>query len=130
MLLFLGGEPLVTREAKAIELLSRVLNYFVGEFAFPEKMERLLVEIEAFLTEIEEGSGMNLVKSDADALIEKLEAEKAELEHALGFAVDAVDRLEAEKSEMLDRLEQLIYFCDDPVTSRDIESIIKRARGK
>ena len=43
----------MTREAKAVELLHRVLNYFVGEFAFPEKMERLLGEIEAFLTEIE-----------------------------------------------------------------------------
>ena len=43
----------MTREEKAIELLSRVLNYFVGEFAFPEKMECLLGEIEAFLTEIE-----------------------------------------------------------------------------
>ena len=119
----------MTREAKAVELLHRVLNYFVGEFAFPEKMERLLGEIEAFLTEIEaEKEEMNLVKSDADALIEKLVADEAELEYALGFAVDAVDRLEAEKSEMLDRLEQLIYFCDDPVTSRDIESIIKKAR--
>jgi hypothetical protein len=43
----------MTREAEAVELLHRVLNYFVGEFAFPEKMERLLGEIEAFLTEIE-----------------------------------------------------------------------------
>jgi len=48
-----GGESPMTREAKAIELLHRVLNYFVGEFAFPEKMERLLEEIEVFLTEIE-----------------------------------------------------------------------------
>ena len=51
MLLLLGAP--MTREAKAVELLHRVLNYFVGEFAFPEKMERLIGEIEAYLTEIE-----------------------------------------------------------------------------
>ena len=39
--------------AEAVELLHRVLNYFVGEFAFPEKMERLLEEIEVFLTDLE-----------------------------------------------------------------------------
>lgn len=43
----------MTREAKAVELLTRVLDYFLGEIAFPEKMERLLGEVEAFLTEIE-----------------------------------------------------------------------------
>lgn len=43
----------MTREAKAIELLSRVLDYFLGGIAFPEKMELLLGEIEASLTEIE-----------------------------------------------------------------------------
>jgi len=43
----------MTREEKAIELLHRVLNYFLGEIAFPEKMELLLGEIEAFLTDIE-----------------------------------------------------------------------------
>ena len=32
--------------------------------------------------------------------IKRLEAEKAESEHALGFAVDAVERLEVEKAEM------------------------------
>ena len=50
MLLLLGAP--MTREAKAVELLTRVLDYFLGEIAFPEKMERLLGEIEAFLTEI------------------------------------------------------------------------------
>ncbi|NCD04382.1 MAG: hypothetical protein EOM00_15645 [Clostridia bacterium] len=53
LLLLLAGEPPMTREEKAVELLHRVLNYFLGEFAFPEKMERLLGEIEDFLTEIE-----------------------------------------------------------------------------
>lgn len=48
-----GGESPMTHEAEAVELLHRVLNYFVGEFAFPEKMERLLEEIEVFLTDIE-----------------------------------------------------------------------------
>src|SRR5574343_226080 len=48
-----GGESPMTRETEAVELLHRVLNYFVGEFAFPEKMERLLEEIEVFLTDIE-----------------------------------------------------------------------------
>ena len=43
----------MTREAKAVELLTRVLDYFLGGIAFPEKMERLLGEIEAYLTEIE-----------------------------------------------------------------------------
>jgi len=43
----------MTHEAEAVELLHRVLNYFVGEFAFPEKMERLLEEIEVFLTDLE-----------------------------------------------------------------------------
>jgi len=47
------GEEKMTREEKAIELLHRVLNYFLGEIAFPEKMELLLGEIEAFLTDIE-----------------------------------------------------------------------------
>ena len=48
-----GGESPMTRETEAVELLHRVLNYFVGEFAFPEKMERLLEEIEVFLTDLE-----------------------------------------------------------------------------
>ena len=43
----------MTHEAKAVELLTRVLDYFLGEFAFPEKMERLLGEIKAYLTDIE-----------------------------------------------------------------------------
>ena len=51
--MLLDGEPPMTRESKAVELLTRVLDYFLGEIAFPEKMERLLGEIEAFLTEIE-----------------------------------------------------------------------------
>lgn len=37
----------------------------------------------------------------------RLEREKAESEHALGFAVEAVQRLEAEKAEMLEVLEKL-----------------------
>jgi len=53
LILLLGGAQPMTREAKAVELLTRVLDYFLGEIAFPEKMERLLGEIEAFLTEIE-----------------------------------------------------------------------------
>ena len=48
-----GGESPMTRETKAVGLLHRVLDYFLGGIAFPEKMERLLGEIEAFLTEIE-----------------------------------------------------------------------------
>jgi len=52
----------MTHEAEAVELLHRVLNYFVGEFAFPEKMERLLGEIEAFLTEIESEARDSLQK--------------------------------------------------------------------
>ena len=43
----------MTHEAKAVELLTRVLDYSLGEIAFPEKMERLLEEIEVFLTDIE-----------------------------------------------------------------------------
>lgn len=35
----------MTREAKAIELLHRVLDYFLGGIAFPEKMERLTLEV-------------------------------------------------------------------------------------
>lgn len=52
----------MTREAKAIELLHRVLNYFLGGIAFPEKMELLLDEIEAFLTEIESEARDSLQK--------------------------------------------------------------------
>jgi hypothetical protein len=48
-----GGESPMTHEAEAVGLLHRVLDYFLGGIAFPEKMERLLGEIEAFLTEIE-----------------------------------------------------------------------------
>lgn len=52
----------MTHEAKAVELLTRVLDYSLGEIAFPEKMERLLGEIEAFLTEIESEARDSLQK--------------------------------------------------------------------
>lgn len=75
--------------------------------------------------------------------IMRLEREKAESEHALGFAVEAVERLEAEKSEMLAILEELresstccgTYDLLDETTwaSPDladrIESAIRKAGG-
>lgn len=47
-------------------------------------------------------SNANLIAAAPEMLekIQRLEAEKAESEHALGFAVEAVERLEAEKAEM------------------------------
>lgn len=39
--------------------------------------------------------------------IERLEAEKAESEHALGFAIEAVERLEAEKAELVEALKEV-----------------------
>jgi len=50
----------MTRETKAVGLLHRVLDYSLGGIAFPEKMELLLGEIEAFLTEIEAERGFDL----------------------------------------------------------------------
>lgn len=67
-------------------------------------------DIEATTEEIAEGViqfAFELGERHAEVInaakerIEKLEAEKGESEHALGFAVEAVKRLEAEKAEML-----------------------------
>ena len=74
----------------------------------------------------------------------RLEREKAESEHALCFAIDRVERLEAEKAEMLAILEELresstccgTYDLLDETTwaSPDladrIESAIQKARGE
>lgn len=50
--------------------------------------------------------------SIAKERIEKLEAEKAESEHALGFAVEAVERLEAEKAEMAIALKTMVEMVE------------------
>lgn len=59
-----------------------------------------------------------------------LAAEKAESEYALGFAVDAVERLEAEKSEMLEALEYAIAQVPELASVPGIESAIRKARGE
>ncbi len=55
-----------------------------------------------------------------------LAAEKAESEYALGFAVEAVERLEAEKAVMLAALEEMadMNLC----TSKGLAAI-RKARG-
>lgn len=60
----------------------------------------------------------------------RLEREKAESEHALGFAVEAVERLEAEKSEMLEALEYAIAQVPELASVPDIEAAIRKARGE
>ena len=67
----------------------------------------------------------------------RLELEKAEVEHALGFAIDRVEHLEAEKAEMLAILEELresaSYWSeyDVPVGIVErIESAVRKARGE
>ena len=61
-----------------------------------------------------------------------LAAEKAESEYALGFAVEAVERLEAEKAEMLEALER-IRDESGPFNLGEmrklVESAIRKARG-
>ena len=47
-----------------------------------------------------------------------LAAEKAESEYALGFAVEAVERLEAEKAEMLAALESIHLYGADTLSGR------------
>ena len=42
----------------------------------------------------------------------RLEREKAESEHALGFAFEAVERLEAEKSEMVVALKTMVEMVE------------------
>ena len=63
----------------------------------------------------------------------RLEREKAESEHALGFAVDALERLEAEKSEMLEALER-IRDESGPFNLGEmrklVEVAIRKARGE
>jgi hypothetical protein len=56
-----------------------------------------------------------------------LAAEKAESEYALGFAVEAVERLEAEKAVMLAALEEMadMNLC----TSKGLAAI-RKARGE
>ena len=65
----------------------------------------------------------------------RLEREKAESEHALGFAVDAVERLEAEKSEMLEALERLVEAAGPQMVEPDLalefaRTVIRKARGE
>ena len=57
----------------------------------------------------------------------RLEREKAESEYALGFAVEAVERLEAEKAVMLAALEEMadMNLC----TSKGLAAI-RKARGE
>ena len=44
-----------------------------------------------------------------------LAAEKAESEYALGFAIEAVERLEAEKAEMVEALETAKQFISNGI---------------
>ena len=61
----------------------------------------------------------------------RLEREKAESEHALGFAVEAVERLEAEKAEMLEALEYCLGFVvAHPQFTEDLRNLIAKARGE
>ena len=53
MLLLLGGETQMTRESKAIELLHRVMGYYLGDFTGADEIGELLNEIGVFLTETE-----------------------------------------------------------------------------
>ena len=78
---------------------------------------------------------VNLIDAKNEEIL-RLEREKAESEHALGFAIDRVERLEAEKAEMLAILEELresaSYWSeyDVPVGIVDrIEAAIRKARG-
>ena len=74
-------------------------------------------DIESTTKEIEDGViqfAFELGEHHAEVInaakehIEKLEEEKAESEHALGFAVEAVERLEAEKRAIVDILEKIL----------------------
>ena len=60
----------------------------------------------------------------------RLERLVAESEHALGFAVEAVERLEAEKSEMLEALEYAIAQVPELASVPGIEAAIRKARGE
>ena len=71
---------------------------------------------------------VNLIDAKNEEIM-RLEAEKAESEHALGFAVDAVERLEAEKSEMLEALEYAIAQVPELASVPGIESAIRKARA-
>ncbi len=62
--------------------------------------------------------------------IMRLERLVAESEHALGFAVEAVERLEAENSEMLEALEYAIVQVPELASVPGIESAIRKARGE
>ena len=63
----------------------------------------------------------------------RLEREKAESEYALGFAVEAVQRLEAEKAEMLAALER-IRDESGPFNLGEmrklVDAAIRKARGE
>lgn len=59
----------------------------------------------------------HLVGEIVSGKIQRLEAEKAESEHALGFAIDRVERLEAEKAEMLEALE---WYAEKVLNCRKI----------
>lgn len=71
-----------------------------------------------------------------EAEIVRLKVEKAEVEHALGFAIDRVERLEAEKAEMLNVLEKLSSLLVDgeeyvPLELREeMITAIRKARGE
>ena len=75
--------------------------------------------------------------------IMRLEREKAESEHALGFAIDRVEHLEAEKAEIVEMLEKVnskLYYCDGdyywyeatftPGERDEIQAAIRKARGE
>lgn len=50
--------------------------------------------------------------------IEKLKAGKSESDHALGFAIDRVKHLEAEKAEMLEALKSIHLYGTDTISGR------------
>ena len=86
---------------------------------------------------------VNLIDAKNEEIM-RLERLVAESEHALGFAIDRVERLEAEKAEMLAILEELresstccgTYDLLDetawasPDLADRIESAIRKARGE
>ena len=79
---------------------------------------------------------VNLIDAKNEEIL-RLERLVDESEHALGFAIDRVERLEAEKAEMLAVLEELresaSYWSeyDVPVGIVErIESAIRKARGE
>ena len=80
-----------------------------------------------------ENTSPNEMRAQFLAIIKRFEKKKAESEYALGFAIDRVERFEAEKAEVLEVLER-IRDESGPFNLGEmrnlVESAIRKARGE